>query len=111
MPKIFVPKAFKAILDGGELSFKEGAQDVSEAHAAHWWVKAHSTPVLAAVAAPAGADNAAETPDEIAKDEVLAEQGVTKESLLAQANELGIETDGRWGLARLQAAIDAHQAV
>lgn len=47
-----------------------------------------------------------ETEEEKAKDAALAERGETKEALIAQAKELGVVVDGRWGLAKLQAAID-----
>jgi hypothetical protein len=57
--------------------------------------------------APADSDQEPETAEEIAKDAVLAAKGETKEMLLAQADELGLKVDKRWGLAKLQAAIDA----
>lgn len=68
-------------------------------HIDHWFVRENSM----AVESPA----AEEPADELVRDAELAGEGVTKESLLSHAKEIGLEVDGRWGLARLQSAIDA----
>lgn len=75
-------------------------------HIGHWFIVENSVEIPDAPTA----EPVTESPEEIAKDEALAGQGVTRESLLAQAKELAIDIDGRWGLAKLQAAIDAHLA-
>lgn len=79
-------------------------------HIAHWFIVENSVAIDDPALSLAPAATIEETVAELAEDAALEGQGVTKESLLLQAKELGIEADGRWGLARLQAAIDAHLA-
>ena len=48
-----------------------------------------------------------ESPEEIAADAQAEAEGANKDDLLAQARALGIAADGRWSIARIQAAIAA----
>lgn len=74
--------------DVGHAAFVEG-QDIPEALANHWYVKA-----LMAEGAVTG--TAASDPEPAAP---------TKDELIAKATELGLKVDGRWGEDKLIAAI------
>jgi hypothetical protein len=65
-------------------------------------VSADTSPAAPAAAAE-GIDDAAE---ETVSDHALGSEGATRDDLIAQAAELGLTIDRRWGVARLQAVID-----
>lgn len=50
-----------------------------------------------------------ERDEETDADKALESEGVTRDDLIAHATALGITVDRRWGVARLQAVIDAAQ--
>lgn len=100
-------------------------------HADHWFFKANTklfeadpapppdgaleaneAPAAPAPAADADADPGSEgevepeTDEELQRDAELESKGVTRDELLKQAEELNLKIDRRWGMARLQAAID-----
>lgn len=101
---IRVPKAVRILAKHGTepREFKAGIHhDVPSEYALHPYAVACGVTVID------DAEKEPETDEELAEDVALAEKGETKDALLAQAVDLGVTVDRRWGLAKLQAAIDA----
>ncbi|MCX5495376.1 hypothetical protein OSH11_11710 [Kaistia dalseonensis] len=124
MSQITVLTPFLLNLGGTIRKFEAGVVEVDEEVASHWYVKLFSEQVAEPEPqAPAPSDEAqgAPEPDRGAHPEessvAVEDDGSThvdtpedvdeKTALKAEAEGLGIEVDGRWGVARLMAEIEA----
>lgn len=135
MPQITVLTPFLLNLGGAIQKFETGIVEVTEEVASHWYAKLFSAPIAPPsaqehVSDPGPADDQAlaneeaqPDPDHVlepAADEPLApaedDQPVDvdppdevneKAALKAEAEALGIDVDGRWGVGRLKAEIEA----
>ncbi|MFG1302171.1 hypothetical protein V5F49_20500 [Xanthobacter sp. V3C-3] len=98
--------------DGTRIRFQKGAQDVPDDLADHPYLAANGERVEEAIVEPAPEPipdpepapepPAAEPdPDATGPDDDVSEH----DALVAQAEALGINVDGRWGVARLKAEI------
>ncbi len=92
-------------------SFDDVLLAVVEAHADMTAPPAVKVPVLSVLELEAAQSERIAAEVEAAK---VAERAVygesTREELLAEASRLGVEVDGRWGMVRIQEAIDAANA-
>ena len=91
--------------DGSRLRFEAGRQDVPDAVADHPYLAANGEWVEEAPAPePAPEEAPQQSEPEPAADEP-ADDVSEHDALVAQAEALGINVDGRWGVARLKAEI------
>lgn len=129
MPQITVLRPFLLNLGGTIHKFEAGIVEVTEEVASHWYAKLFSVPM--AEPAEAGAVLAEDdaliaeiqplAPAEVQADDssitiegdgsihvdVSADDVDEKAALKAEAEALGIDVDGRWGVGRLKAEIEA----
>lgn len=110
MPQITVLTPFLLNLGGTLKKFEAGVVEVTDEIADHWYVKLFSAPksteVVVAPPEQVAASIVAATP-EPAPAEAQADDVDEKAALKAEAEALGIDVDGRWGVGRLKTEIEA----
>lgn len=120
MPQITVLAPFLLNLGGTLKKFEAGVVEVAEEVASHWYVKLFTAPVEEATpptTTEVGTDPAPPEDTQAEPSVTTEDDGSThvdtqeevdeKASLKAEAEALGIDVDGRWGVGRLKTEIEA----
>lgn len=96
MARINIIKAFCLNLKTRTVMVPEGVHDdLDDEVAGHWYTALHVGPL------PTEADEEPVAPPDAPADA----EGGDRTALKAEAEALGIEVDGRWGIARLRSAV------